>query len=214
MSAMTCGHHRSLSISSAETGKFLYCELCNVRSERNDAVQLETELRARIAELERELRGAKASNDHHRELVTALRAQLEAVTRALRDGLAIRVRSAMDAFNESTSYNPGDLVGAIDAAIRGEPSKKAGESRDKRLRALGFEANPPNPVHEFAHGPAPVLPVDQRQACVYCKQERPLPYLGAAGRACSSLCCEHADAEKWAKEFLAPDGGKRFPEEG
>ena len=35
---LPCGHHKSLLIVSAETGEPLYCDLCDARSARNDAV--------------------------------------------------------------------------------------------------------------------------------------------------------------------------------
>ena len=46
---LPCGHHHSLMLKSAETGDPLYCELCDLRAQRND---LEIELAAiqRVAE--------------------------------------------------------------------------------------------------------------------------------------------------------------------
>lgn len=56
--ALECGHPASLKLHSAETGEPLYCELCDMRSQRNDAVQMEehykaelTALRERVARL-------------------------------------------------------------------------------------------------------------------------------------------------------------------
>jgi hypothetical protein len=43
-SALPCGHPASLAINSAETGEFLYCELCDDKSARRDAEQREREL--------------------------------------------------------------------------------------------------------------------------------------------------------------------------
>lgn len=55
---LECGHPASLMVHSAETGEPLYCELCDMRSQRNDAVQMEehykaelTALRERVARL-------------------------------------------------------------------------------------------------------------------------------------------------------------------
>jgi hypothetical protein len=53
---LACGHHHSLAVMSAEEpGKFLYCDLCDTRDQRNDAVRMEQELRE--AESSRELVG-------------------------------------------------------------------------------------------------------------------------------------------------------------
>ena len=43
---LPCGHHESLAVISAETGKFLFCELCDARSARNDAEAMEARYRA------------------------------------------------------------------------------------------------------------------------------------------------------------------------
>ena len=42
-----CGHHISLKISSVES-THTFCELCEMRSERNDAVEMEIHLRAKL----------------------------------------------------------------------------------------------------------------------------------------------------------------------
>ena len=55
--SLPCGHHKSLAINSAETGEFLYCDLCDCRSARNDAERMETELRAELAALSAERGG-------------------------------------------------------------------------------------------------------------------------------------------------------------
>lgn len=46
---LKCGHHRSLAINSAETGEFLYCDLCDAKSRCRDAETMEEELRAALA---------------------------------------------------------------------------------------------------------------------------------------------------------------------
>ncbi len=46
---MKCGHHQSLSINSAETGAYLYCDLCDAKSRCRDAEAMEAELRAALA---------------------------------------------------------------------------------------------------------------------------------------------------------------------
>jgi len=43
---LKCGHPASLMLHSAETGEPLYCELCDMRSQRNDAVQMEEHYKA------------------------------------------------------------------------------------------------------------------------------------------------------------------------
>ena len=48
--ALPCGHHPSLMLKSAETGKDLYCELCDTLDRRNDAEQCEADLRADLVE--------------------------------------------------------------------------------------------------------------------------------------------------------------------
>ena len=47
---LKCGHHRSLAINSAETGEFLYCDLCDAKSRCRDAETMEEELRAALAQ--------------------------------------------------------------------------------------------------------------------------------------------------------------------
>ena len=46
---LKCGHHQSLAINSAETGEFLYCDLCDAKSRCRDAEAMEAELRAALA---------------------------------------------------------------------------------------------------------------------------------------------------------------------
>jgi len=46
VAALECGHPASLMLHSAETGEPLYCELCDMRSQRNDAVQMEEHYKA------------------------------------------------------------------------------------------------------------------------------------------------------------------------
>ncbi len=48
---LKCGHHASLAVVSAETGEFLYCELCDCKSARKDAEHMEESLRAELAAL-------------------------------------------------------------------------------------------------------------------------------------------------------------------
>lgn len=47
-----CGHPASLMLTSAETGKPLYCELCDDKSGRRDAERMEAELRTKLADAE------------------------------------------------------------------------------------------------------------------------------------------------------------------
>ena len=54
--ALACGHPSSLLLRSAETGEALYCELCDDKSGRRDAVQCETELRAEVERLKTALK--------------------------------------------------------------------------------------------------------------------------------------------------------------
>lgn len=53
---LKCGHHVSLMLKSAETGKPLYCELCDAVLRRNDAELMEQEYRKRADALEAALR--------------------------------------------------------------------------------------------------------------------------------------------------------------
>lgn len=52
---LECGHPASLMVHSAETGTPLYCELCDIRSQRNDAVEMEAHYRERAEKAEAEL---------------------------------------------------------------------------------------------------------------------------------------------------------------
>ena len=54
--ALTCEHPASLLLRSAETGEPLYCELCDDKSGRRDAVQCEAELRAEVDRLKTALK--------------------------------------------------------------------------------------------------------------------------------------------------------------
>lgn len=53
--ALECGHPASLMLHSAETGEPLYCELCDIRSQRNDAVQMEEHYKAERDELREQM---------------------------------------------------------------------------------------------------------------------------------------------------------------
>lgn len=66
---LKCGHDSSLAIISAETGDFLFCDLCNTRSERNDAVKMETELRAALTAAREAGRDALLTLAHARQLM-------------------------------------------------------------------------------------------------------------------------------------------------
>lgn len=46
-----CGHSVAWEIYSAETGKVLYCDICNTRSELRDALQMEAEYKDKLAHL-------------------------------------------------------------------------------------------------------------------------------------------------------------------
>lgn len=61
---LPCGHHVSLLLSSAETGKPLYCDLCDTREQRDDAVRCETELRATVAAQAAALQSIKDDCEH------------------------------------------------------------------------------------------------------------------------------------------------------
>ncbi len=50
--SLACGHHKSLAIISAETGKFLYCDLCDARSAQRDAEEMEAKYAAQVEALE------------------------------------------------------------------------------------------------------------------------------------------------------------------
>lgn len=63
--ALECGHPASLMLHSAETGEPLYCELCDIRSQRNDAVRMEEHYKARAEK-------AEAERDALRERVARL----------------------------------------------------------------------------------------------------------------------------------------------
>jgi hypothetical protein len=67
---LNCGHHKTLAVMSAESGDFLYCELCDARSGRADAEAMETELRSKLAE----------SEETCKQLVRALREAIEGPT--------------------------------------------------------------------------------------------------------------------------------------
>ena len=56
-----CGHPPSLAVMSAETGEYLYCELCDAISGRLDAEAMEQEWRERAEKAEAELRSV---NEH------------------------------------------------------------------------------------------------------------------------------------------------------
>jgi hypothetical protein len=56
--ALPCGHHPSLFIKSVESDA-QWCELCDMRSQRNDAVQMEHHYRERLEVAERALRDAE-----------------------------------------------------------------------------------------------------------------------------------------------------------
>ena len=47
---LPCGHPALLMLKSAETGEDLYCELCDAKSGRRDAEQMEQKLRADLAQ--------------------------------------------------------------------------------------------------------------------------------------------------------------------
>jgi hypothetical protein len=53
-----CGHPASFLLRSAETGLPLYCEICDYREQRDDAVMVGQELREQVAQLVRALREA------------------------------------------------------------------------------------------------------------------------------------------------------------
>lgn len=61
--ALECGHPASLKLHSAETGEPLYCELCDMRSQRNDAVQMEEHYKAERDALRERVAGLEAERD-------------------------------------------------------------------------------------------------------------------------------------------------------
>lgn len=64
---LECGHPASLMVHSAETGEPLYCELCDIRSQRNDAVKMETHYRERAEKAEAERDALRAALDWYGE---------------------------------------------------------------------------------------------------------------------------------------------------
>jgi transcriptional antiterminator Rof (Rho-off) len=58
---LACGHHHSLLLKSAETGKPLYCELCDAISRRNDAERMEADARAEVERLKSDREAAIAA---------------------------------------------------------------------------------------------------------------------------------------------------------
>jgi hypothetical protein len=71
---MKCGHHQSLSINSAETGAYLYCDLCDAKGGRADAEQQERDLQWRV----QVLRAAIQKFIDEPDAANKLRAALEA----------------------------------------------------------------------------------------------------------------------------------------
>ena len=59
-----CGHPSSLMLRSAETGKALYCELCDERKRRRDAESMEEHYKARAEKAEAERESAHAAQRH------------------------------------------------------------------------------------------------------------------------------------------------------
>lgn len=115
--AMPCGHHPSLMLKSAETGADLYCELCDAKSGRSDAEQMESAhlsaiaaLQARIAELAAENeRWAKECNDRddalsERDALRAKVAELEA--RQVTEAMITTYLEANDAYWIATDEIP------------------------------------------------------------------------------------------------------------
>jgi len=101
---LPCGHHHSLMLKSAETGDQLYCELCDLRDQRND-LEIELEAIQRVAEQYQDEAGTLAH-----ELAQA-RAECE------------RVRDALEMMydkweNGVPSYeDPDELVGQLGNAF-------------------------------------------------------------------------------------------------
>ena len=74
MSDPDCGHHPSVFVRNAESG-VVFCELCEVRSERDDAVKMEAEYRAERNKLKKALDLAVSRGcDHCAESIKAARA--------------------------------------------------------------------------------------------------------------------------------------------
>ena len=61
-----CGHPSSLMLRSAETGKALYCEMCDTRSQLNDAVKMEAHYRERTEKAEAEAARLQAAIEQTR----------------------------------------------------------------------------------------------------------------------------------------------------
>jgi hypothetical protein len=93
---LDCGHHHSLAAQGVESGE-ITCEFCDIRSQRNDAENMEAELRAELA-AEREKRRADELLEDERlgKALARLDALSERHERALIQGA--KLREALEPF--------------------------------------------------------------------------------------------------------------------
>lgn len=93
---MKCGHPSELAIYSAETGQFLFCDLCDCRSRRNDAEKAEAELRASLAQVTRERDAAREALREARSLAHRAKVRLLEVDGYGHDGLADEIEDFIE----------------------------------------------------------------------------------------------------------------------
>ena len=110
---LPCGHHHSLMLKSAETGDQLYCELCDLRDQRND-LEIELEAIQRVAEQYQDEAGTLAH-----ELAQA-RAECERLTKD-RDEWAAKWRETHKQLAELKFPGMTGVVKANDAARKEGP---------------------------------------------------------------------------------------------
>lgn len=67
---LACGHHHSLGVRNVESGE-VFCEFCEMRSERNDALKMEEHNRARAEAAEAKLAKAREALEKSRVFVNA-----------------------------------------------------------------------------------------------------------------------------------------------
>lgn len=101
---MHCGHEVSFLIRSAETGDALYCEICNLRDERNDAVQMEQELRAQLSAAT--ARAAEAEEKASEQARCAMKGGAELVAMAKR---AAEAEAKVEDWNEEWPGGPSQV---------------------------------------------------------------------------------------------------------
>lgn len=184
--AQTCGHPASLLLKSAETGKPLYCELCDMRQQRNDAVRMEQEHAETIRHLVAALREAteapvfdpEGALDPRKAALDRMAADAEA-----RDAARYRAKRAIDLrkFLEQHKHMVTDddarevlTIGfvasfdaAMDAALSAAPAAQRPANTVPLAQVLTeFEADPvtgPLMAGARAEVKAMLAPVAQRE---------------------------------------------------